>query len=91
MYLVDRTCRIIAYPPVDFPAGAGRHEIAQRCWDFFVPILRAPARALAGQAFSPPSALRRPPCPLFTNDSPDFEKLLRKSRTSRLLLTLECS
>lgn len=79
--LPDGTCRVIAHPAVELPAGAGPHEIAQRCWDAFEPILRdRPESWLwpykhfryrpreAGQFY-----------PAYANDSSDFEKLLRRS------------
>ena len=78
--LTDGTCRIVAHPPLDFPPGASRHEIAQRCWDFFEPILRAdPEKWL----WSYKHFRHRPrgtdrPYPSYANDAPDFEKLLRR-------------
>ncbi|HEY3661567.1 MAG TPA: lysophospholipid acyltransferase family protein [Chthoniobacterales bacterium] len=76
--LPDGTCRVIAHPPVDFPAGARPHEIAQRCWDVFEPILRARPESWlwpykhfryrprhAGSAY-----------PDYANDSSEFEELL---------------
>ena len=78
--LADGTCRIIAHPPLGFPAGASRHEIAQRCWDFFQPILRAhPEKWLWSYKHfrhRPRDADR--PYPSYANDAPDFEKLVRK-------------
>ena len=37
----DGTCRVIAHPPVEWPAGASVREIAQRCWNAMEPIVRA--------------------------------------------------
>jgi Kdo2-lipid IVA lauroyltransferase/acyltransferase len=83
--LADGTCRIIAHPPVDCPAGASRHEIAQRCWDFFEPILRAnPEKWLWSYKHfrhRPRDAAR--PYPLYANHSPDFEKLLRRIKNEQ--------
>lgn len=77
--LPDGTCRVIAHPPVDFPAGATAQEIAQRCWAAFEPILRAnPENWLWPYKhfrYLPREAAR--PYPAYANDSSDFEKLLR--------------
>jgi lauroyl/myristoyl acyltransferase len=83
--LADGTCRVIAHPPVEFPAGASRHEIAQRCWDFFEPILRAsPEKWLWSYKHfrhRPRGAAR--PYPAYANDAPDFEKLLRRMKNEQ--------
>lgn len=77
--LPDGTCRVIAHPPVDFPAGATPQEIAQRCWDAFEPIMGAhPENWLWSYKhfrYRPRDAGR--PYPAYANDSSDFEKLLR--------------
>ncbi len=78
--LPDGTCRVIAHPPVDFPAAATPHEIAQRCWDVFEPILRANPESWLWPykhfRYRPRDASR--PYPAYANDSSDFEKLLRR-------------
>ncbi len=78
--LPDGTCRVIAHPPVDFPAAATPHAIAQRCWDVFEPLLRAnPASWLWPYKhfrYRPRDASR--PYPAYANDSSDFEKLLHR-------------
>jgi KDO2-lipid IV(A) lauroyltransferase len=83
--LPDGTCRVIAHPPVDYPAGASRHEIAQRCWDIFEPIVRAnPERWLWSYKHfrhRPRGATR--PYPAYANDAPDFEKLRRRIRNEQ--------
>ena len=63
--LPDGTCRVIAHPPVEWPAGATPHEIAQRCWDVFrADAARQPARlALALQTLPLPPAKRHPSLP----------------------------
>ncbi|MBA3650643.1 MAG: lysophospholipid acyltransferase family protein [Chthoniobacterales bacterium] len=77
--LPDGTCRVIAHPSVDFPEGSTPHEIAQRCWDAFDPLLRAnPERWLWPYKhfrYRPRAAAE--PYPAYANDSPDFDKLLR--------------
>ena len=77
--LPDGTCRVIAHPPVDYPAGVTPHEIAQRCWDVFEPILRAnPENWLWSYKhfrYRPRDAAR--PYPAYANDSSEFESLRR--------------
>lgn len=75
----DGTCRIIAHPPLDVPAGASVREIAQRCWDAFEPIVHArPAEYLWAYKhfrYRPRDAART--YPSYANESGKFEKLLR--------------
>jgi len=79
--LPDGTCRVIAHPPVEWPAGASSHEIAQHCWDVFEPILRANPHGWLWPykhfRYRPRSATRS--YPAYANDSPEFEKLLRSA------------
>ena len=77
--LPDGTCRIVAYPPVAFPAGASAGAIAQLCWDTFEPILRArpdlwlwPYKHFR---YRPRDAARA--YPEYANESAKFEKVLR--------------
>ena len=78
--LPDGTCRVIAHPPVEYPAGATPQEIAQCCWNAYEPILRAdPENWLWPYKhfrYLPRDAAR--PYPAYANDSSDFEKLLRR-------------
>lgn len=75
----DGTCRIIAHPGVEFPAGASLAEIAQRCWDAFGPALAArPEEWLWPYKhfrYRPRGTLRA--YPAYANESAKFEKLLR--------------
>jgi len=75
----DGTCRIIAHPPIDVPAGASVREIAQRCWDAFEPIVHArPAEYLWPYKhfrYRPRDAARD--YPAYANESGKFEKLLK--------------
>jgi lauroyl/myristoyl acyltransferase len=77
--LPDGTCRVIAHPPVEWPTGATPHEIAQRCWDVFEPILRANPHGWLWPykhfRYRPRNATR--PYPAYANDSSEFEELLR--------------
>lgn len=77
----DGTCRIIAHPGVEFPAGATLQEIAQRCWEAFGPALRArpdlwlwPYKHFR---YKPKNADRA--YPFYANESGKFEKLLQSS------------
>ncbi|MEO7318141.1 MAG: lysophospholipid acyltransferase family protein [Chthoniobacteraceae bacterium] len=75
----DGTCRIIAHPPIDFPADASLAAIAQRCWDAFDPILRARPQLWLWPykhfRFRPRETAHA--YPAYANDSGKFEKLLR--------------
>ncbi|CAN5502131.1 N/A [soil metagenome] len=76
--LPDGTCRVIAHPPVEWPAEATPHEIAQRCWDVFEPILLANPHSWLWPykhfRYRPRKATR--PYPDYANDSSEFEELL---------------
>lgn len=78
--LPDGSCRVIAHPPLDPPAGASLHEIAQLCWDAFEPIIRdRPHEYLWPYKhfrYRPKNAAR--PYPFYANTSGAFEKLLRR-------------
>ena len=37
----DGTCTVTAHPPLTFPPDASYQEIAQGCWNFFEPFIRA--------------------------------------------------
>ena len=77
--LPDGTCRVIAHPPVEWPAGATPQEIAQRCWDVFEPILRANPHGWLWPykhfRYRPRNATRS--YPDYANDSLEFELLLQ--------------
>lgn len=76
----DGTCRIIAHPPVEWPAGATLAEIAQRCWEAYEPIIRAHPELWLWPykhfRYRPRDATR--PYPSYANESGKFEKLLRE-------------
>lgn len=75
----DGTCRIIAHPGVEFPAGASLPEIAQRCWDAFGPCLGARPELWLWPykhfRYRPRAAARE--YPFYANESAKFEKLLK--------------
>ena len=76
--LPDGRWAVITHPPVEYAEGASMHEVAQRCWDAFEPILRArPADYLWAYKhfrFLPSEASRA--YPGYANRSKAFEKLL---------------
>ena len=76
--LPDGTCRVIAHPPVECAAGATPHEIAQRCWDVFEPMLQANPESWLWPykhfRYRSRDAVRT--YPAYANDSSGFEKLL---------------
>lgn len=75
----DGTCRVIAHPPVEWPADATLQEIAQRCWDAMEPIIYA----RPGDWLWPYKHFRYRPrgtdrhYPFYANESGKFEKLLK--------------
>ena len=80
--LPDGSCRVIAHPPIAWPAGATIQQIAQLCWDRFEPIIRArPEHWLWSYKhfrYKPRSTHRA--YPFYANASRSFDKLLRSSR-----------
>ena len=77
----DGTCRIIAHLGVEFSEGASMQEIAQRCWDAFVPALdERPQHWLWPYKhfrYAPSPATRK--YPFYANGSARFERLLRRA------------
>lgn len=75
----DGTCRIIAHAPLQFSADATETQIAQGCWDFFEPRIRAaPERwmwAYKHWRYQPGGGQGYP---FYANRSGSFEKLLRQ-------------
>jgi KDO2-lipid IV(A) lauroyltransferase len=75
----DGTCRVIAHPPVEWPAGASVQEIAQRCWAAMEPLILA----RPGEWLWPYKHFRYRPSdatrayPFYAHQSAKFEKLLR--------------
>ncbi len=82
--LPDGTCRVIAHPPVEWPPDATPHEIAQRCWDIFEPLLLANPQSWLWPykhfRYRPSEATR--PYPEYANDSSEFEDLLKATRAT---------
>jgi lauroyl/myristoyl acyltransferase len=76
--LPDGTCRVTAHPPIEFPSDASLQEIAQRCWNFYEPIIRGRPE----QWLWPYKHFRYRPknaaldYPSYANESGKFEKLL---------------
>jgi len=40
----DGTCRVVFHPPLEIASGATHQEIAQQCWNYFEPTIRADPR-----------------------------------------------
>ena len=77
----DGTCRIVVHAPVEFSDSATPHEIAQRCWDVFEPLLLArpdlwlwPYKHFR---YKPRAATR--PYPFYAHTGGRFEKLLART------------
>jgi lauroyl/myristoyl acyltransferase len=75
----DGTCRIIAHPGVEFPADATLQEIAQRCWDAFIPALESRPQEWLWpyRHFRYRSREADREYPEYANESGKFEKLLK--------------
>jgi lauroyl/myristoyl acyltransferase len=75
----DGTCRVTAYPGLEFSPDASLQQIAQQCWDAFEPLLeKRPELWLWPYKYfryRPKDATR--PYPFYARESPKFEKLLR--------------
>jgi len=78
--LPDGTCRVRFHPPLEAPADATPQQVAQMCWDFYEPIIRAhPERwlwAYKHWRYKPRGTERE--YPFYANESSKFEKLLRQ-------------
>jgi KDO2-lipid IV(A) lauroyltransferase len=85
--LPDGTCRVIAHPPVEWPADATPHEIAQRCWDIFEPMLLAKPESWLWPykhfRYRPRGESRE--YPSYANDSSEYEDLLKETRCKPML------
>jgi len=36
----DGTCQVVLHPPIEIPPDATYRQVAQKCWDFFEPVIR---------------------------------------------------
>jgi len=82
----DGTCRVIFHPPLEVAAGASRQQIAQQCWDFFEPTIRAnPQHWLwfyKHWRYLPSQAQRS--YPFYARSHPDFDALLQRDAVAPL-------
>jgi len=78
--LPDGTCRVRFHPPLEPAPGATPQEVAQMCWDFYEPTIRAhPERwlwAYKHWRYKPKGTPRE--YPFYANESSKFEKLLKQ-------------
>lgn len=76
----DGTCRFTLHPPLELPEEATLPEIAQACWVFFEPQVKAQPEtwmwAYKHWRYRPGAAART--YPFYANVSSKFEKLWRK-------------
>ena len=81
----DGTCRVIFHEPLEFPPDAPHQQIAQGCWDFFEPVIRAnPHRwlwAYKHWRFKPQAASRH--YPFYAQASGEFDGLLSQVASQR--------
>ncbi len=75
----DGTCRVIAHPALEIPAGTSMPGIAQLCWDALQPAIRARPElylwAYKHFRYRPKNASND--YPPYSNESGKFEKLLK--------------
>jgi Kdo2-lipid IVA lauroyltransferase/acyltransferase len=78
--LEDGTCRVIFHPALELPPDMPVARMAQACWDFFEPRIRARPElwlwAYKHWRYRPREAARS--YPFYANVSSKFEKLLRR-------------
>ena len=79
----DGSCRVTAYPALNFPPEMSLQEIAQQCWNDFEPMIRRrpdlwlwPYKYFR---YRPKNATRA--YPFYARESSPFEKLLRSLAT----------
>ena len=76
----DGTCHVVLHPPLEFPPGANYRQVAQRCWDFFEPVIRENPHhwmwAYKHWRYKPKNATRD--YPFYAAESPEFEELLER-------------
>jgi len=80
----DGSTRVLVHPPLELPAAATLQQIAQQCWDFFEPSIRAhPEQWLwtyRHWRYRPDATPR--PYPFYATSDPDFQGLLEKTESS---------
>lgn len=82
--LPDGRCRIIAHPALELSQDLDLAQIAQRCWDFFEPVIRA----RPGNYLWPYKHFRYRPkgstrgYPSYANESGKFERLAKTLKKS---------
>lgn len=76
--LPDGTCRVVFHPPLEIAPDASVQQIAQRCWDFFEPTIRANPHdwlwAYRHWRYQPDNAAR--PYPYYATRCAEFDRLL---------------
>lgn len=76
----DGTCKVILHPPIEIPEGATYREVAQKCWDFFDPVIRNNPHhwlwAYKHWRYKP--ATTTAPYPFYSYKSRAFEQLLAR-------------
>ena len=76
--LPDGTCRVVFHPPLEIASGATHQEIAQQCWNFFEPTIRANPRgwlwAYRHWRYKPTNAVR--PYPTYSSVNAEFDQLM---------------
>lgn len=78
--LPDGTCRVVFHPPLEVFPEATLQQIAQQCWDFFEPTIRAKPEdwlwAYKHWRFQPSQTTRA--YPFYAHPSVDFDALLAR-------------
>lgn len=83
--LADGSTKVILHTALKIPPDASIQEIAQICWDFFEPIIRAKPHlwmwTYKHWRFKPKGATRQ--YPFYANESGKFEKLFKEIEQER--------
>lgn len=85
--LPDGTCRVVFHPPLEISPEADVQQIAQRCWDFFEPTIRANPHdwlwAYRHWRYKPGNAVRN--YPHYATRCTEFDRLLERVTTPKVL------
>ena len=83
--LPDGTCRVVFHPPLEIAPDATVQQIAQQCWDFFEPTIRANPQdwlwAYRHWRYKPNNATQS--YPYYATPCKEFDRLLESLRTPK--------
>ena len=83
--LPDGTCRVVFHPPLEIAPDATVQQIAQQCWDFFEPTIRAKPQdwlwAYRHWRYKPSNTSQR--YPYYATPCKEFDRLLDSLQTAK--------